>query len=58
MFSQENKLQQLENSVEGEERKWQQKLQALQLDLEQVGIMRRSNIEELLYKYCPESNTI
>jgi hypothetical protein len=42
VFSQENKLQQLENSVEGEERKWQQKLQALQLDLEQVGIMKSS----------------
>ena len=33
-------MQQLENSVEGEERKWQQKLQASQLELEQVSLQK------------------
>lgn len=33
---QESKLQQLENSVEGEERKWQDKAEALTVELQQV----------------------
>lgn len=35
----------MENSVEGEERKWQQKLQELQIDLEQVFIYINRIIE-------------
>lgn len=33
---QESKLQQLENSVEGEEMKWQDKAEALTVELQQV----------------------
>lgn len=33
---QESKLQQLENSVEGEERKWQDKAETLTVELQQV----------------------
>ena len=36
LFWQESKLQQLENSVEGEERKWQDKAEALTRELQQV----------------------